>query len=130
MMGDELHLRQRRYRAHCRAYAIIKRMRWVTLVLGPFPIIWDNIIAPALVQFGLPDIVTMEDLAQAIVFRSGWVSQETFETYWPHLNNVCTLLFLVFVFWTIRKKRAAKEAAQDIVALEQRMAIGGLGDVE
>ena len=130
MMGDELHLRQRRYRAHWRAYAIIKRMRWVTLVLGPFPIIWDNIIAPALTQFGLPDIVTMEDLAQAIVFRSGWISQETFETYWPHLNNVCTLLFLVFVFWTIRKKRAAKEAAQDIVALEQRMAIGGLGDVE
>ena len=130
MMGDELHLRQRRYRAHWRAYAIIKRMRWITLVLGPIPIVWDNIIAPALAQFGLPDIVTMEDLAQAIVFRSGWISQETFETYWPHLNNVCTLLFLVFVFWTIRKKRAAKNAAQDVVALEQRMAIGGLGGVE
>ena len=130
MMGDELHLRQRRYRAHWRAYAIIKRMRWVTLVLGPFPIVWDNIIAPALAQSGLPDIVTMEDLAQAIVFRSGWISQETFETYWPHLNNVCTLLFLVFVFWTIRKKRAAKNAAQEVVALEQRMAIGGLGGVE
>ena len=130
MMGDELHLRQRRYRAHWRAYAIIKRMRWVTLVLGPFPIVWDNIIAPALAQFGLPDIVTMEDLAQAIVFRSGWISQETFETYWPDLNNVCTLLFLVFVFWTIRKKRAAKNAAQEVVALEQRMAIGGLGGVE
>ena len=129
-MGDELHLRQRRYRAHWRAYAIIKRMRWVTLVLGPFPIVWDNIIAPALAQFGLPDIVTMEDLAQAIVFRSGGISQETFETYWPHLNNVCTLLFLVFVFWTIRKKRAAKNAAQEVVALEQRMAIGGLGGVE
>ena len=129
-MGDELHLRQRRYRAHWRAYAIIKRMRWVTLVLGPFPIVWDNIIAPALAQFGLPDIVTMEDLAQAIVFRSGWISQETFETYWPHLNNGCTLLFLVFVFWTIRKKRAAKNAAQEVVALEQRMAIGGLGGVE
>ena len=130
MMGDELHLRQRRYRAHWRAYAIIKRMRWVTLVLGPFPIVWDNLIAPALAQFGLPDIVTMEDLAQAIVFRSGWISQETFETYWPHLNNVCTLLFLVFVFWTNRKKRAAKNAAQEVVALEQRMAIGGLGGVE
>ena len=129
-MGDELHLRQRRYRAHWRAYAIIKRMRWVTLVLGPFPIVWDNIIAPALAQFGLPDLVTMEDLAQAIVFRSGWISQETFETYWPHLNNVCTLLVLVFVFWTIRKKRAAKNAAQEVVALEQRMAIGGLGGVE
>jgi hypothetical protein len=40
------------------------------------------------------------------------------------------LLFLVFVFWTIRKKRAAKNAAQEVVALEQRMAIGGLGGVE
>ena len=68
-MGDELNRRQRKYRAHWRAYAIIKRLRWVTLVLGPFPIIWDNVLAPALAKFGLPDIVTMEDLAQAIVFR-------------------------------------------------------------
>ena len=130
MMGEELHLRQRRYRSHWRAYAIIKRMRWITLVLGPFPIIWDNIIAPVLAQFGLPDIVTMEDLAQAIVFRSGLITQDTFETYWPHLNNVCTLLFLIFLFWTIQKKRAAKQAARDVVALEQRMAIGGLGGVQ
>ncbi|MBJ03221.1 MAG: hypothetical protein CMB65_00760 [Euryarchaeota archaeon] len=130
MMGDELHLRKRRYRAHWRAYEIIKRMRWVTLVLGPFPIIWDNIIAPAMAQFGLPDIVTMEDMAQAIVFRTGWVSEEAFETYWPHLNNVCTLLFLVFLFWTIQKRRAAKSAARDVAELEQRMSIGGLGDVQ
>ena len=115
-MGDELNRRQRKYRAHWRAYAIIKRLRWVTLVLGPFPIIWDNVLAPALAKFGLPDIVTMEDLAQAIVFRSGWISQETFDTYWPHINNVCTLLFLVFLFWTIQKKRAAKEAAREVVA--------------
>tara|TARA_Y100000746_G_scaffold93942_1_gene80057 strand:- start:2042 stop:2434 length:393 start_codon:yes stop_codon:yes gene_type:complete len=130
MMGDELNRRQRKYRAHWRAYAIIKRLRWVTLVLGPFPIIWDNILAPALAKFGLPDIVTMEDLAQAIVFRSGWISQETFDTYWPHINNVCTLLFLVFLFWTIQKKRAAKEAAREVVALEQRMSVGGLGGVQ
>ena len=79
-MGDELNRRQRKYRAHWRAYAIIKRLRWVTLVLGPFPILWDNVLAPALAQFGLPDIVTMEDLAQAIVFRTGWITQETFDT--------------------------------------------------
>ena len=72
----------------------------------------------------------MEDLAQAIVFRSGWISQETFDTYWPHINNVCTLLFLVFLFWTIQKKRAAKEAAREVVALEQRMSVGGLGGVQ
>ena len=129
MMNDELKLRERRYRAQWRAYAIIKRMRWLTLVLGPFPIIWDNIIAPALEQFGLPDIVTMEDVAQAIVFGTGWISQETFETYWPHLNNVCTLLFLIFLLWTIQKKRAAKSAAREVVELEDRMSVGGLGGV-
>ncbi len=129
MMNDELKLRERRYRAQWRAYAIIKRMRWLTLVLGPFPIIWDNIIAPALAQFGLPDIVTMEDVAQAIVFGTGWISQETFETYWPHLNNVCTLLFLIFLLWTIQKKRTAKNAAREVVELEDRMSVGGLGGV-
>ena len=128
-MNDELKLRERRYRAQWRAYAIIKRMRWLTLILGPFPIIWDNIIAPALEQFGLPDIVTMEDVAQAIVFGTGWISQETFETYWPHLNNVCTLLFLIFLLWTIQKKRAAKNAAREVVELEDRMSVGGLGGV-
>ena len=128
-MNDELKLRERRYRAQWRAYAIIKRMRWLTLVLGPFPIIWDNIIAPALAQFGLPEIVTMEDVAQAIVFGTGWISQETFETYWPHLNNVCTLLFLIFLLWTIQKKRAAKSAAREVVELEDRMSVGGLGGV-
>ena len=129
MMNDELKLRERRYRAQWRAYAIIKRMRWLTLILGPFPIIWDNIIAPALEQFGLPDIVTMEDVAQAIVFGTGWITQETFETYWPHLNNVCTLLFLIFLLWTIQKKRAAKNAAREVVELEDRMSVGGLGGV-
>ena len=129
MMNDELKLRERRYRAQWRAYAIIKRMRWLTLILGPFPIIWDNIIAPALAQFGLPDIVTMEDVAQAIVFGTGWISQETFETYWPHLNNVCTLLFLIFLLWTNQKKRAAKSAAREVVELEDRMSVGGLGGV-
>ena len=71
----------------------------------------------------------MEDVAQAIVFSTGLISEETFETYWPHLNNVCTVLFLVFIFWTIQKRRAAKKAARDVVELEGRMAIGGFGGV-
>ena len=129
MIPDELKKREREYRAHWKAYAIVKRMRWVALILGPFPIIWDNIIAPALTRYGLPEIVTMEDVAQAIVFNTGLISEETFETYWPHLNNVFTVLFLVFIFWTIQKRRAAKKAARDVVELEGRMAIGGFGGV-
>ena len=79
-------------------------------------------------KFGLPDVVTMEDVAQAIVFRTGLITQETFDTYWPHLNNVCTVLFRVFIFWTIHMRKAAKAAAQNVVELEQRMMVGGFGN--
>ena len=129
MIPDELKQRESRYRAQWRAYAIVKRMRWITLVLGPVAILWDNVIAPFLVEQGAPEFVTMEDFCQAIVFSSGLISEETFERYWPHLNNVCTVLFLVFLLWTIQKRRAAKQAAKDVVELEGRMAIGGFGGV-
>ena len=129
MIPDELKKRDRRYRAQWRAYAIIKRMRWITLVLGPVAILWDNVIAPFLVEQGAPEFVTMEDFCQAIVFSSGLISEETFERYWPHLNNVCTALFFVFLFWTIQKRRAVKQAAKEQVELEGRMAIGGFGGV-
>ncbi len=129
MIPDELKQRESRYRAQWRAYAIVKRMRWITLVLGPVAILWDNVIAPFLVEQGAPEFVTMEDFFQAIVFSSGLISEETFERYWPHLNNVCTVLFLVFLLWTIQKRRAAKQAAKDVVELEGRMAIGGFGGV-
>ena len=129
MIPDELKQRERRYRAQWRAYAIVKRMRWITLVLGPVAILWDNVIAPFLVEQGAPEFVTMEDFCQAIVFSSGLISEETFERYWPHLNNVCTALFLVFLFWSMQKKRAAKAAARDVVELEGRMAMGGFGGV-
>ena len=129
MIPDELKIRERRYRAQWRAYAIIKRMRWITLVLGPVAILWDNVIAPFLVEQGAPEFVTMEDFCQAIVFSSGLISEETFERYWPHLNNVCTALFFVFLFWTIQKRRAVKQAAKEQVELEGRMAIGGFGGV-
>ncbi len=133
MMPDELKNRERRYKAQWRAYAIVKRMRWSTLILGPVPLLWDYVIGPMLKQFGAPDFVTMEDLAQALLFEvlplEKWISLETFEAIWPHLNNVCTVLFLVFLFWTIQKRRAAKEAARNVVELEDRMAVGGFDDV-
>ena len=133
MIPDELKMREQRYRAQWRAYAIIKRMRWVTLILGPIPILWDNVVGPLLTQLGAPEIVTMEDLTQALLFEvlplEKWISRETFEAIWPHLNNVCTVLFLVFLFWTIQKRRAAKAAAKSVVELEGRMTMGGLGGV-
>jgi len=133
MIPDELNIRERRYKAQWRAYAIIKRMRWITLVLGPIPILWDHVIGPFLTKLGAPEIVTMEDMMQALLFEvlpmEKWISRETFETIWPHLNNVCAVLFLVFLFWTIQKRKAAKQAAKDVVELEGRMAVGGFGDV-
>ena len=133
MIPDELKMRERRYRAQSRAYAIIKRMRWITLILGPIPILWDNVVGPLLTQLGAPEIVTMEDLTQALLFEvlplEKWISRETFEAIWPHLNNVCTALFIVFLFWTIQKGRAAKAAAKGVLELERRMSMGGFGGV-
>ncbi len=133
MMRDELKNRELSYKAKMRAYAIIKRMRWITLILGPVPLLWDNIIGPMVEKFGVPDFVTMEDLVQALLFEflplEKWISKETFEAIWPHLNNVCAVLFLVFLFWTIQKRRAAKAAAKSVVELEGRMTMGGLGGV-
>ena len=129
MIPNELEKRERRFNAEWHAWGIISRMRWITMVLGPVAILWDNVIAPFLVEQGAPEFVTMEDFCQAIVFRSGLISEETFELYWPHLNNVCTALFLVFLFWSMQKKRAAKAAARDVVELEGRMATGGFSGV-
>ena len=132
MIPDELKKREQRYNAEWHAYSIVRRMRWITLVLGPVPILWDNVIAPLLGQLGAPEIVTMEDLTQALLFQvlplERWISIETFEQYWPHLNNVCTVLLLVFLFWTMQKRRAAKAAARDVVELEGRRAMGGFDD--
>ena len=128
MNSEEHNIRERMANSQWRAYLFIKRMRWITLILGPFPLLWDHVIAPLFKKFGLPDVVTMEDVAQAIVFRTGLITEETFETYWPHLNNVCTALFLVFIFWTIQKRKAAKDAAQNVVELERRMMVGGFGN--
>ena len=127
MIPDELNKRKRRYNAQWKAYSIIKRMRWITLVLGPVAIVWDNVIVTLLIQFGAPEIVTMEDVAQALMSR--WIPAEKIEQYWPHLNNVCTALFIVFLLWTMQKKRAAKAAARDVVELEDRMSMGGFGGV-
>ena len=133
MIPDELKIRERRYRAQWRAWAIIRRMRWIALILGPIPLLWDHVLAPLLAELGAPDIVTMEDLAQALLFQilqlEKWISQETFESLWPHLNNVCTVLFLVFLLWSFQKRKAAKAAARDVVELEGRMAMGGIGPV-
>jgi hypothetical protein len=133
MIPDELKIREQRYKAQWRAYAIVKKMRWITLILGPVPILWDRVVGPLLIKFGAPEIVTMEDLTQALLFQvlplEKWVSRETFETIWPHLNNICTALFLVFLFWTIQKRKATKIAAKDVVELEGRMAMGGFGGV-
>ena len=133
MIPDELKEREKRYRAQWRAYAIIKRMRWIALILGPVPLLWDNVVGPMLTKLGAPEIVTMEDLSQALLFEilplEKWISRETFETVWPHLNNVCTVLFVVFLFWTVQKSRSAKKAAREVVELEGRMAIGGFGGV-
>jgi hypothetical protein len=99
------------------AYFIVKKMRWVALVLGPLPILWDNVMFPTLNLFaGIPSFMTMEDFFHMLfvdLLPMDKYSDE-FEMIWPHLTRVCTILFVVFVIWAIvakKKALAAKEAS-------------------
>ena len=128
-MSGELDDRKRNYRTQKRVHWIVARMRWLTFILGPFPLIWDNVLWPLLQRMGAPDIVTMEDFIQAILFNflniEKWIDQEAFEKLWPHIVNVSTILFVVFVVWTIKVRNAMKKAAKDVIIAEDRMHIGG-----
>jgi hypothetical protein len=128
-MHAELEEKKRQYKMYSRAHWIVARMRWFTLILGPFPLIWDNFLWPFLESMGAPEFVTMEDLMQALLFNvvniERWITKEEFEALWPHIVNICTALFIVFVFWTIKMKENMKEAAKKVISEEDRVHIGG-----
>jgi hypothetical protein len=44
---------------------------------------------------------------------------------WPHIVNVSTILFVVFVVWTMKVRKSMKKAAKDVIIAEDRMHIGG-----
>ena len=128
MLGD-LEEKKRNYNTQWRVHWIVSRMRWFTFILGPFPIIWDKILWPFMESMGAPDVVTMEDMATIILFKflslEKWIDQEKFEQMWPHIVNVCSILFIVFVVWTVKVKKSMKKAAKDVVIAEDRVHIGG-----
>ena len=53
------------------------------------------------------------------------MSVETFEKMWPHIVNVSTILFVVFVVWTMKVRKSMKKAAKDVIIAEDRMHICG-----
>ncbi|MBN17559.1 MAG: hypothetical protein VYC11_03515 [Candidatus Thermoplasmatota archaeon] len=127
---NELTRREKRYYSHERSYSIIRRMRWISLIIGPFPILWDNFLRPLLTRMGVPEIVTMEDMIQVLLFEflslDKWISPEDFEKLWPHINSIFTVLFLVFTVWAFFQKKATKKAAKELHLMESR---GGFGRV-
>ena len=78
---------------------------------------------------GAPDIVTMEDLVQIILFKfvniEKWIDKEAFEEMWPHIVNISTILFVVFVVWTMKVRKSMKKAAKEVIIAEDRVHIGG-----
>ncbi|MEE3082849.1 MAG: hypothetical protein VX320_02010 [Candidatus Thermoplasmatota archaeon] len=129
MMSGNLEEKKRNYNTQWRVHWIVARMRWFTFILGPFPLIWDNVLWPILQSMGAPDFVTMEDFIQAILFNflniDKWIDQEAFEKMWPHIVNVSTILFVVFVVWTMKVRKSMKKAAKDVIIAEDQMHIGG-----
>lgn len=125
MYPDELEEREHRYRAQFRAYTVVRRMRWVTLVFGPVPLLWDNVLWPILQAMGVPPIMTMEDIMRMLILTVLPIDVETFERLWPHVVNISTVLFVVFVVWTVKKQRTARAAARQVAEVEDRMVLGG-----
>ena len=114
------------------AYYIVKKMRWAALVLGPLPILWDNIMFPTLNLFvGMPSFMTMEDFFQMLIIDLLPLDKysEEFDLVWPHLTRVCTILFIVFVIWAMvakKKAQAVKEAEYEArieAEVEKRVAL-------
>lgn len=114
------------------AYYIVKKMRWAALVLGPLPILWDNIMFPTMNLFvGMPSFMTMEDFFHMLIIDLLPLDKysEEFDLVWPHLTRVCTILFIVFVIWAMvakKKALAAKEASTEArieAEVERRVAL-------
>ena len=129
MIQGELREKEKLYNSHWRAYSIITRMRWFAFILGPVPLIWDNVLQPLLLKMNFPEFVTMEDMVQILIFDilplEKWIDRETFERIWPHIMNVSTVLFVVFIVWTIKMRRNTKLAAREVVEAESRVLLGG-----
>ena len=122
MLDDE----QRRFSGYWTTYTIVARMRWFTLVLGPVPLLWDGVVWPILEMMGMPTIITMEDLARVLILDVLPLEQfaDEFEKFYPHVVRVSTLLFVVFLFWTVSARSKAKRAARELAAAEDKLVIG------
>ena len=132
MSGDALDKKPKNFSGYRDAYYIVKKMRWAALVLGPLPILWDNIMFPTMDLFvGMPSFMTMEDFFHMLIIDLLPMDKysDEFDMIWPHLTRVCTILFIVFVIWTIvakKKALAAKEASTEArieAEVERRVAL-------
>ena len=132
MSEDVLDKKPKNFSGYRDAYYIVKKMRWVALVLGPLPILWDNVVFPTMDLFvGMPSFMTMEDFFHMLIIDLLPLDKysEEFDLVWPHLTRVCTILFVVFVIWAIvakKKALAAKEASTEArieAEVERRVAL-------
>jgi hypothetical protein len=118
---------RRQFSGRWTAYMIIARMRWFTLILGPVPLLWDGVVWPILEIMGMPAFITMEDLARVLILDVLPLEQyaDEFEMLWPHVVRISTLLFVVFVLWTVSARRKAKDAARELASAEDQLVVGG-----
>ena len=111
---------------HIAALKIVKKMRWLTFVLGPLAWGWDEYFY-AIVEDELFDrwgvnLISIEALLIWILydildFLPVFGTPKQFKLLFPHLRIICTVLFILFFYWAFFKKdtihRKAKELRQD-----------------
>ena len=114
------------YKGAWKSYRIIAFMRWVTLVLGPLPLIFDLLLekyADQILQHvPLTDIITFEDILSGVLVPvlnpiiGIIVPDFDIVIYLPPITFVASILFVVFVVWTQIMKKKVRSAARDVVA--------------
>jgi len=108
------------FHARLRALKVVLGSRSIAFILGPLAWAWDEIaferLKDELVGYGINDVITLEGLVQYIVFE---VIGVTFTTpavvaeLMPHVRNVCTFLFVVFLYLSFFTRGSIYQDARD-----------------
>lgn len=101
-----------------KSWKVVRRMRWLTLLLGPFALALDEYVQPWLMSRGYPSILTMEDVVRVMILDllglSKWMDLEQFLTFYTHLRTLSCYLFVLFVVWEVAARRRAIHSAGEL----------------
>ena len=108
---------------HITALKVVKKMRWLTFILGPLAWGWDEyfyaIVEDELFEWWGINLISIEALLiwmlyDILDFLPVFGTPEQFELLFPHLRVICTVLFIWFMYWAFFKKDSVRRKAKEL----------------